>query len=319
MSSANRWNDRAVGRMAGWSLSLAAVVSVGLLVWGVWEREPALTGMGMLGLVLCGATWPIVVAPASAAHGDTNRLERRMQALQRAIEDLSEQQALSDDARRVLNRRGERDLLRKAIEEDIASEDWDAALVLVRELADSFGYRADAEEFRERIESARYETQERRVQAAIRGLDRLITDRRWDAAETEAARIMRLYPDSRYAEGLDRRVVEAREQYKLDLERRFLVAAKEDRVDEAMDLLRELDVYLTEAEAHHFEEVARGVIGKARENLGAKFKIAVHDRRWDQAAQIGERIIEEFPNSRMADEVRAVIDGIRAKAQPMQT
>ena len=41
----------------------------------------------------------------------------------------------------------------RAIEEDMATGEWDAAMVLVRELAERFGYRADAEEFRARIEA----------------------------------------------------------------------------------------------------------------------------------------------------------------------
>jgi len=309
-----------VRRLSGWSLSAAAVLAVGLIVWGLWEREMALTGMGMLGLGLCAIAWPVALgSPGPGGDADAMReLGARLESLQHAVEELRQQHALSDDARRVLNRRSERELLRKAIEEDITAEDWEAALVLVRELAESFGYRADAEEFRTRIETARHETQERRVQAAIRGLDRLVGERRWEAAEVEAARIARLYPDSREVRELQNKVAQAREAYKHDLERRFLAAAQGERVEEAMTLLREMDAYLTESEAHQFEEVARGVIGKARENLGAKFKIAVHDRRWEDAAHLGDRIIAEFPNSRMADEVRGLIDGIRAKAQPMR-
>jgi len=37
-----------------------------------------------------------------------------------------------------------------------------------------------------------------------------------------------------------------------------------------------------------------------------------------EAARIGERIIGEFPNTRMAAEVRDVIDGIRIRASEMQ-
>jgi len=40
----------------------------------------------------------------------------------------------------------------------------------------------------------------------------------------------------------------------------------------------------------------------------------VHDKSWDQAAAAGQRIIEEFPNSRMAGEVRTMIDSIRQRA-----
>jgi hypothetical protein len=79
-------------------------------------------------------------------------------------------------------------------------------------------------------------------------------------------------------------------------------------------MLRELDNYLTPEEAEPLRELARGVIGKARENLGVRFKLSVQDRRWREAAEVGEQIIRDFPNTRMAAEVREVIDGVRARA-----
>ncbi len=237
-----------------------------------------------------------------------------------AVRSLQEQAALSDDARRVLNRRGERDLLCRTIEADIQASDWDAGIVLCKELADRFGYRAEAEEYRSRIERARSQMVEQRVNDSMAHLDGLIVQRQWDAALLESARIRRLYPDSPRTENLRRRVEQASRVYKADLERRFLDCAHQDQIEDAMELLRELDAYLTEAEAEPYREVARGVIGKARNNVGAQFKIAVHDRRWGDAATIGRRIIAEFPNTRMAHEVRQVLDGIlqRANAGPVE-
>ncbi|MFA6044940.1 MAG: hypothetical protein WC718_08150 [Phycisphaerales bacterium] len=136
---------------------------------------------------------------------------------------------------------------------------------------------------------------------------------------TDAGRIMRLFPDSPRVESLRNRVAEARAAFKRDLERRFLVASHEGKSDEALELLRELDQYLTAAEAEPLRELARGVIGKARENLGAQFKLAVQDKRWREAVNLGEEIISQFPNTRMAGEVRGVIDGIREKAATVAT
>jgi hypothetical protein len=231
---------------------------------------------------------------------------------------LNNHASLSNDARRVLNRQAERDLLRLAIEEDIESRNWDAAMVLVKELADNFGYRADAEEFRRKIDQARYQTVDREVSDAIGYLDGLIIQRRWDEALVDAARIQRLYPDSPRVEPLKSRVEDARSLYRKELERRFLQAAQEGRPEEAMMLMKELDPYLTVTEAEPLREMARGVIGMARDTLGASFKMAVQDRQWREAARIGDRIIAEFPNSRMASEVRDVIDGIRMRANEGQ-
>lgn len=310
---------------AAWVYGLAAAIGLGLAVFGAVENDLIVAGLGVLAVVIVLAAAPRTLTqilvqdfrPPPGNDGIQRDLEHRFEQLTRAIEELGEQSALSDDARRVLNRRRERDLLCRAIEEDIAAEDWDAGLVLVKELAERFGYRADAEEFRERIEMARFETQERRVAAAIRQLDALLEQRRWDEARAEAARIQRLYPDSARVEGLTEYVRRSREKYKIDLERRFLHAAQEEDIDEAMLLLKEMDAYLTEHEAQPFQEVARGVIGKARENLGVQFKLAVQDRRWDYAAEVGAKIIDEFPNTRMAEEIRGLIDDIRRRASAL--
>ena len=242
------------------------------------------------------------------------RIGREVEELALAVRRLNEHSLLSDDARRLLNRQSEREILVQAIEQDIAGEEWDAATVLCNELAERFGYRVEAEQFRARIDQARSVHQERRVADAIAQLDGLIVQRRWDTALRESARIRRLFPDSPRVENLRDRVEQARAVYKADLERRFLEAAQESRVEDAMDLLKELDSYLTETEAAPFREVARGVIGKARDNLGAQFKIAVQDRRWAVAAAIGRRIINEFPNTRMATEVREMMDRILSEA-----
>jgi len=281
------------------------------------QDGPAI-GVASFALVIALLLAPVVLlvdvwrrSGKAAAEAET---AGQLRALARAIQDMTEEAALSDDARRVLNRKRERELLCRAIEEDIAVAEWDAALVLVDELAERFGYRAEAEAFRQRIEQERAETTDRQVSEAIGLLDGLIVQRRWDAAASEAERIHRIFRHSMRVSGLRERVAHARESYKEDLYNRFLEAAHEDRPDEAIELMRELDAYLTEAEAEPLYEVARGVIGRQRTNLGAQFKMAVRDKRWADAAVLGARIIDEHPNTRMAQEVREIIDHVRTKA-----
>ncbi len=240
---------------------------------------------------------------------------QQMRELLGAVHTLAQEGGLSESAKRVLHRREERELLRRAIEQDIMDEDWDAAMVLVKELAERFGYRADAEEFRARVERARAQTLDRHVVDGLAGLDEQIRNRRWPEAYADAARIMRLYPDSHRVDGLRERVDEARMRYRMDLERRFLLAADHGEVDEAMELLKELDLYLTPSEAAPFQEVARGVIGKLRENLGARFKLAVQDHLWGESIIIGEKIMRDFPNTRMAQEVRELMPSLRERGE----
>lgn len=289
---------------------LAASPAAGTLV-------PEFLGFaGLLAMVLA-----VVLAPASvgllhvirAARSTSEEVHKAVQVLL----SLGEQAALSDDARRVLHRSRERTLLRRAIEEDIAAEDWDAALVLASELADRFGYRQDAEDFRRRIDQSRRAVVDQQLNSAMARVEDLVLHRHWDEALREAGRVARMFPEAPRAQAAPERVRRELERFKTDLERQFLEAAEDERVEEAMDLLKRLDLHLREDEAAPLREVARGVIGKARDNLGAKFKLAVRDKRWIEAASHGERIIAEFPNSKMAAEVRELLDGIRERASKM--
>lgn len=245
--------------------------------------------------------------PASGAP------DASMRELIEAVKRQTEEGGLSEGAKRVIHRRRERELLRRAIEQDIHDSDWDAAMVLVKELAERFGYRSDAEEFRERIERVRAQTLDRSVIDALGGLDELLRRRQWPEAYAEAARIQRLYPDSHRVEGLRQRIDQERMSYRKELERRFLRAAESDHPEHAMDVLKELDVYLTPSEAAPFQEVARGVIEKVRDNLGARFKQAVQDHRWDDSVALGEQIATLFPNTRMAQEARDMLPTLRDK------
>jgi tetratricopeptide (TPR) repeat protein len=288
------------------------VLALGLSIMLVVSGQVQVGATGVLLVLTMG---PAALTLAAAFSDRRQRLlTDRVEELTRNVKMLADQASLSNDARRVLNRRAERDLLRLAIEEDIESRNWDAAMVLVKELAENFGYRTDAEEFRQKIERAREQTLERDVADSITYLDSLIINRRWDSALADAARIQRLYPDSPRVEGIKTRVEQARASYKAELEGKFQAAAAEGRADEALSVLRELDFYLTPQEAEPLREAARGVIGKARDRLGEQFKQAVQDKRWAEAVRIGERIMAEFPNTRMASEVRDVIDGIRIRA-----
>lgn len=286
--------------------ALGLAVSVTLFVKGMRE-------VGAIGLLLVLTGAPLALGLMRVAAGrreDSLRLE----GIEASVRHLAEQSVLSDDARRVLNRDSERTLLMGAIEQDIAGQNWDAAMVLIEELAGRFGYRADAEAMRQRVEEARRKTREMEITEAIGFLDGLILQRRWDDALAEAGRVQRLFTGSPRVEPLRDRVAAARAAYRDDLERRFMDAAGADQSDEAMVLLKELDQYLTPERAESMKTMARGVIGRAREELGARFKGAVQERQWSDAVGVGEQIMRQFPNTRMAAEVREMMEQIRTKA-----
>jgi tetratricopeptide (TPR) repeat protein len=296
---------------AGWYVVMAAAA----LVVGVTLEPSAPEFFAVLACILVLALAPIGILGVyrTMARRSDAGVEGKIDRMVRSIDSMCREQGLSEGAKRVLHRREERELLRRAIEQDIQAEDWDAAMVLVKELAERFGYRADAEEFRARVERVRAQNLDRKVIDALTSLDDMIRNLQWAEAYAEAARINRLYPESHRVDGLRDRVDEARKRYRQELERKFLLAAQRDQVDQAMTMLKELDQYLTPAEGEQFQEVARGVISKSRENLGVRFKLMVQDHQWQDAIIVGEQIIAEFPNTRMAQEVRDLLPVLRER------
>ncbi len=234
------------------------------------------------------------------------------------LESINSRLMVSDTAKRIAYRDEDIALLKQTIEQDVAKRDFDGALALVKELGETYGQVEEAEDYREKILTVRRKEMDAAVTASLARLKDIVARHDFEAATLESEKIQRLYPESEVAKEASRRVSQAREQYKHDLERAFLAASEHGDVDKAMTLLKEMDKYLTEQEAAPYRETARGVIGKARDNFGVQFKLAVQDKEWVVAVNVGEQIIREFPNSKMADEVRGMLDLLRERAAGQQ-
>lgn len=266
---------------------------------------------GLIGIIIGSVRWSIYgfKSRSTLGHGANDP------AVAELLRSINDRMLTSDTVKQIAYRARDRETLRQAIREDIDKADFEAALALVDNMSGIYGYRQEAEGFRDEILAARAADIDQKVSSAITQLNQLIVTHKWDRAYAEAAKIQRLYPDSHRTHHIDEHVRHAREEHKQQLERQFLEAAQRDNVDQAMDLLTEMDKYFTKTDAERFQETARGVIGKKRDNLGVQFKMTVYDKKWIAAVRIGEQIIRDFPNSKMAHEVRSILDLLRKRAQ----
>lgn len=302
---------------------VVAAVVVTLIVIGA-IRLPETIGVacvaaGLVGLVIQATTLPVVLLlhhmvtrqAASQTEGTSIASNRHMEQL---LGQLHQNSMLSDIAKRVLFREQELNLLRRAIEDDIAHGEYNAGLTLCDDMANVFGRREEAEAFRTRILQAGHDAYESKVHHSMEQFDRILAVRDWAAAHREAASIRRLYPSHELVQELDRRIMHARDQHKHELETHFLEAANREDVEQAMSLLKELDRYLSREEAGRLAQAAQRVVSKHRDNLSMQFKLAVSEHRWAEAAQVGDHIIAEYPNTKMADEVRSMLEVLRSRA-----
>ena len=235
------------------------------------------------------------------------------------LDAILEAAQMSENAKRVLFRDRELSVLRNTVQEDIERGEFHSALVLCDQMATIFGAVEEAEVLRTKAQSIIHELHDSRICEEVEKLEELLISCKWVEAYQDVARLRRLFPESPQLHGLEQKIADVRMQYRHDLEARFLAAAKCEDVEQAMRLLRELDGYLTPDEARRFRDTATNVITKYRDTLGARFKMAVSDRRWEEAVEFGEVITQQFPNTKMTVEVQGMLETIRVRAEEDET
>ena len=92
-------------------------------------------------------------------------------------------------------------------------------------------------------------------------------------------------------------------------------ATQRSDTDHAIEILRELDQYLSPAEAHALQSSARHVFKEKLLQLGVQFRFAVNEKRWADALSTGLVLVRDFPNARMTNEVREALDTLRERAR----
>jgi hypothetical protein len=227
---------------------------------------------------------------------------------------VNENQLISEKTKSVAFREKDRDAVRRAIQEEIARQDWEAALVLANEMETVFGYKAEADRFRTQITSRRSEISQRQISEQMVVVDRYINAEAWGQALQEAHRVMTLFPSDERVQQLPQEIESKRAAKKKSLHDAWLEAVKTHDVDGSIEILKHLDAYLTPAEAESMQETARGVFKEKIVLLRDQFRVAVQEHNWASALTIGDTIMTDFPNSRMAQEVGPMMDMIRQRA-----
>lgn len=302
------------------SFAALAIFGVGLYLVLVSPHDWTLLAAGCLSLVAVGVTWPIaqaVVAAQSAQREGRQRagqMQQRMDQMAALMGRISESQLLSDRAKSVAFRDKDREAIRRAINEELAQGEWEAAYALADQFEKAFGSKNEADRFRAEINEKRTEGVKQQIAEAMVVIERHTKSEQWTAAVREAEKLMARYPDNPQARHLPTEIENRRQSFKKQLLHSWHEAVARHDVDGSIEILRQLDPYLTPAEAEAMQDTARGVFREKLSNLGADFTKAVLERRWAEAIKLGDQIQAEFPNSRIAHEVRDKMGTLRQRA-----
>ena len=302
------------------SVAALAVFGVGLYLVLLNPQQWTMLAAGCVCLVAVGVTWPIAYSLAAfrTDHGDgrdlTRQIHERLEQMSSLVGRVSESQLLSDRAKSVAFREKDREAIRRAISEEMGRGEWEAAYALADQFEQAFGSKTEADRFRGEINERRAEGARQEIAEVVAVIDRHVRNEQWTAAVREAEKLNMRFPNSEQVRQLPAEIENRRQSHKKQLLQSWHEAVARHDVDGSIEILKQLDSYLTPAEAESMQDTARGVFKEKLSNVVALFGNCIREHRWAEAVRVGEQIQSEFPNSRAAQEVKEKMDMLRQRA-----
>jgi len=302
------------------ALVALAVFGVGLYLVLVDRQQWTMLATGCICLIAVGVTWPIARSLSAAgvdraaAREVNQRILDGLEQIMASTSRIGESQLLSDRAKSVAYREKDRDAIRSAINEEMGRGEWEAAYALADQFEQAFGSKNEADRFRNEIKSKRNEGMQKEITEVVAVIDRYTRTEQWTAAVREAEKLHEKYATNDQVRALPAEIEARRQSHKKQLLQSWHEAVARHDVDGSIEILKQLDIYLTRAEAQSMQDTARGVFKEKLNNLGAQFAISIREHRWAEAIRIGEQIQGEFPNSRAAQEVGEKMVMLRQRA-----
>ena len=305
---------------------VAAAVFVAGLVIAIRGGNWAMLAAGCASVVAVLVTWPLASAMEAFRAADQERLDtmilpfqERMQQMNVMLNQISEQQLISDRTKAIAYRAKDREVLRRAIQEEIAVHDWEMATALANDMERVFGYREEAQRFRHDIDARKTAELRKQIVEAVQVVDRHVRGERWQEALAEAHRIAQQWPGDEQAQRLPQQIEERRAGHKRQLIESWQDAIARRDVDGSIEILRKLDPYLSPQEAEAMQEPARNLFKEKLNSLRTQFSLAVTDHNWSEAVRVGEVMIRDFPNTRAAQEARDMLPALRQREAAPET
>lgn len=223
---------------------------------------------------------------------------------------------LSDAAKEIAFRDTDRMELAEAILAKLHQHDFDATYTMIDAMARRTQYKDLAEHLRTTTDKYRGATEEDRINQIIAHIDKLCRQYHWSQAAAVIERLINTFPASEKARAMATNLRQRKDKRKRELLAAWDNAVKRQETNRSLEILKELDQYLTPTEGLALQESASTVFRTKLHNLGVQFSLAVTEKRWATALQTGQQIVRDFPNSKMAHEIRNKMDILHERAKP---
>jgi hypothetical protein len=253
-----------------------------------------------------------------ALRDNSAKLEEVTKALENissGLAQINHSTRVSEAAKAIAFRDADKQSLREAVFDKLQQQDFNAAEEIINEIAKRPEYKELAEQLR--IQTHRYHdaTDQERLGQVMAHINKLLDDCQWGRASAQIEALIKSHPENEQAKAMRQVLLDKKQGRK-----RILLAAWDDAIqnqetDRSLDILKELDQYLTPNEGLALQEAARDVFRNKLHNLGVQFAIAVTEKRWVNALDIGQNIMTDFPNSKMSEEIRGKLGVLKQNVQ----
>jgi hypothetical protein len=250
--------------------------------------------------------------------GSNSKLEKvadDLEKLRQVVNQVNQSTRVSETAKAIAFRDSDMQTLRDAVFDKLQQKDFEGAYEIIDEISHSTGYGKLAEQLHVQADKYRDATDIERMNQLIAHIEKHLEDHQWAKASAQIEGLIKEYPSNDKVLAMRQRLSEKKDERKKVLLNAWDDAVKRQATDRSLEILRELDLYLTPNEALALQEAARDVFRTKLHNLGVQFSLAISGRQWAKALETGQDIIRDFPNSRMAEEIREKIDALKTNAQ----
>jgi phosphopantetheine adenylyltransferase len=244
---------------------------------------------------------------------------RALENIRDGLMQINRSTRISEAVKAIAFRDEDRQSLREAVFDKLKQKNFDGAYELIDDITNRSEHKALADELRQQVDAYRNATEDERIDQAIAHIQTLFNSSQWAKASVQIESLIGAQPEMEKIKVLRQELVDRKDERK-----KILLAAWDDAVhqqetDRSLDILKELDMYLSPNEGLALQEAAKDVFRTKLHNLGVRFAMAVSDKQWDNALEVGQQIMRDFPNSRMSVEIRNKLNVLQQNVQMQQT
>jgi len=302
-----RWHAGIVAFLAG-----AAILAVftGITVgWFTIVAASVLVVLVLVQVAMFAGAIEFLHAIGSAIENIAETAEKNRSILS----EIDQHVRLTEAAKAVAFRDDDTQVLRDAVLDKLHQQDFAATDNMLDRVSATADYAQLADQLRSEAAAYRDATEQERIDQVAGRIRKLFEGYRWAKASAEIERLVAGYPHNDKAKALRRELFDRKQRRKNELLKLWDEAVKRQDTDRSLEILRALDLYLTPNEGLALQEAARDVFRNKLHNLGVQFALAVSEKRWTEAVGTGEQIVRDFPNSKMAEEIREKWDILKQK------